>query len=304
MDIPCAWPFRFSRPTCPRRSTSAEVSLAVKSSAPLLAPRMMCAATTVGGMIYVIGGHGMTKAKWHALAISRGSQPMDLTLQSVERFDPAACRWERVNPMIAGRCQCAAVAVARHVYAVGGYESFTGPGLDKVERLDSGSGRCEPLPRMLSTAGICAATQLNGQIYVIGKTDIKGPHVHQRVEGGNIRPRENIATFERFDPVTYRWERLTEWSNPAVSILGHISATTIGGKIFFTNRYCGVQVKRWDPLSASWDTVPRMSRSSTLDCPFTAACAGILYVFGGPSEGDEELADVLDQAVPVTEGQA
>jgi len=104
--------------------------------------RLACAAATVGGLVYVVGG-------------SRGVMG-ERSLATCERFDPTTYTWESVSPMRVPRSPCSAAGLAGTLYVVGseGDEAHV-RGTLSGERLDTACGRWQGLAELPSDCMRC-----------------------------------------------------------------------------------------------------------------------------------------------------
>merc|ERR1712232_1340679 len=106
------------------------------------------AAAVIAGDIYVIGGDSST---------SYGP------LKSAERFNPVACRWEVLPPMLRVRRWPVAVVISRQLYIIGGADD-----LSAAERFDPVTARWEVLSPMPAMRYGYTATVISGLLYVLG----------------------------------------------------------------------------------------------------------------------------------------
>lgn len=164
---------------------------------PMRTPRSGCATAAAAGMLYVLGGeHGVSPAA------PRGT--FGQSLATAERFCPATGIWETLPPMPTARYGCAAAAVNGVLYVFGG-ERGAGQSRATVERLDPSVPRWDTLTPMPTARSWCACVAAMGLLYVFG-----GSRGDGRTRGGG----RSLATAERFDPSTGRWELLPPMQTP------------------------------------------------------------------------------------------
>jgi len=100
--------------------------------------------------------------------------------------------------MPTARCFCAAASMGNLIYVFGGHNG--GPAFATVECFDPVAGVWQYAPPMPTPRFDCAATSAAGKIYVFGGASSH----HSRP----VRPRQTLATAERFDPESRTWEEL------------------------------------------------------------------------------------------------
>lgn len=152
-------------------------------------------AQSLGGTVYVVGGH----------AIGKG------VLASVLAYDAAARKWVPKADLPTPRCFLASAVVDGKLYAVGGLGEKEKGGenpLGTLERYDPAADRWESLPLMPTPRSRLAAAALDGKVYAVGGYD-----------------GEDKAIVEIFDPATNRWEE-----GPALPFAQHGHATVAVGK--------------------------------------------------------------------------
>mmetsp|Transcript_20542 Transcript_20542/g.57044 ORF Transcript_20542/g.57044 Transcript_20542/m.57044 type:complete len:450 (-) Transcript_20542:64-1413(-) len=220
-------------------------------------PRYGCAATALGGKLYVVGGHDGRNV-----------------LASAERFDPlCSLPWESLPPMPTARSRCAAAALRGHLYVIGGRDSRQR--VTAAERFDPTSQSWEPLPPMpLAPMGCCAAS-LSGVLYVVG-----------------VGADRDMA-MECFDTQRFTWESVPSVPRQRFGCAaaatgcflyvlgGHDGekAVAVAERLFVTT---GKGVQR--PSSSSWQLLPPLP-TARHGCAAVAA-GGSVYVLGGDDAGD------------------
>jgi hypothetical protein len=144
--------------------------------------RYRCAAASIGGLLYVVGGEDDHEA-----------------LASAECYDPSTSDWRALPDMSVKRCWCAAACVDGLLYVVGGADSSHDlkRALASVECFDPSTGAWRALPDMSVARYQCAAASIGGLLYVVGGEDALG------------RP---VASAECYDPLTQQWRSLPDMS--------------------------------------------------------------------------------------------
>ena len=179
-------------------------------------------------------------------------------LQTVERFDATAERWEPAPPMLEARC---ALGVAlshatQQLFAAGGYNGGDEPGgyLAPAEYLElsagsRGSWRALP-PMSCERAGANAAVGPDGRIYVVG---------------GGPDGRREWATMEALDLRTGEWDS----SLAPLHVGRHYNAAAFGpdGRLYCSGafRHDGQLdvVERYDPRANRWEELPPIGQVVT-----------------------------------------
>jgi len=151
----------------------------------MLTPRFECAATSLNGLLYVIGGATI------ANGVGMGCLPLNV----VETFDIATCTWSEHSILKTARYGCAAMSVCGKVYVIGG--SYRGRGvheaLNSVECFDDEAGMwryTEPMPARRSRCGAASCLE---KIYVFGGVD-------------NGQNDLDILAVDVFDTVSQKWQ--------------------------------------------------------------------------------------------------
>ncbi|MEA2098260.1 MAG: kelch repeat-containing protein [Patescibacteria group bacterium] len=96
-----------------------------------------------------------------------GSDCDDLTLSTMEKYDPATGIWTYETPMPTARWRHDAVTVNGKIYVIGG-NSAGGSYLSTVEKYDPATGIWTAEPSMNNTHSGLAAVKINNKIYAMG----------------------------------------------------------------------------------------------------------------------------------------
>ncbi len=128
-------------------------------AAPLLIPRHEAAAVSLNGKIYVIGGK------------NSGTGYLD----SVERYDPQADRWEMMAPLQQrrGGFTQGAVVFNGRIYVFGGWGESEKL-LDTVERYEPDQNQWTVISRMPAPRAQLSAVTLGNEVFIVGGTDTAG----------------------------------------------------------------------------------------------------------------------------------
>ena len=214
--------------------------------APVITPRQEVAVTAAGGKLYLIGG-------------LQGN----VTLSSVEEYDPKTNRWRIVAPMPQGAHHAAAVTLGNHIYVIGGYRPPAFTPVSSVFRYDTRLDQWTSVADLPSPRGAVAAAVIDGRIYAAG---------------GAQTPRELVV----YDPAADRWTQRASMPTGRE----HHAAVSLGGRLYVaggrlpsnTNAF-----ERYDPATNSWTELPPLptARSGIA----AAVLDGRIYVFGG--EGNQ-----------------
>ncbi|CAK8985297.1 unnamed protein product [Durusdinium trenchii] len=253
---------------------------------PMRVSRYGCAAATLNGLLYVVGGHDGQKA-----------------LASAERFDPTVKKWSRLPDMPTPRSRCAAVAVKGRLHVLGGRAEsrLTSPQALPTERFDPRTCKWEALPAMPLAPLGCAAAELKGTIYAVGVNadrsmivevfdpaactwSARAPVPRHRfgvaaasvagslyIAGGH-NGQKAVAELERCDLRKQgHWEQLP----PAPSARHGSAAAAAGGSFYLIGGDDGkslATVERFDPMLKRWVTLPPLP-TGRFGCAAAAAWA-------------------------------
>lgn len=206
------------------------------------------------------------------LYVCGGSSDDDDYLNSAERFDPSARRWESLPPMGTQRACAAAAALQGQLYVCGGETGTSGlndfVALDTAERFNPRAGHWENLPRMSEPRG----SDANGEPSVVACA--LGDCLY--VRGGH-----EIDSMERFDVRLGCWQALPPMWTPryyAVMIACNNRLYVCGGRDDKDSEELN-SIECFDPKSQRWEVLPSMhSRRANAGA---AASAGYVYVCGG-----------------------
>ena len=202
-------------------------------------------AAALGGKLYVIGG------------LSNGE---DTPLSEAEVFDPKTDGWQPLPSMPTARWCLAAVAVARKVYAIGGFDDAY-EFCDAVEAYDPLSGAWTQVASLPVPLYRHTAAAVNGKIYVLGGIiyDDEGEEV---VTGRVVM----------YDPVADSWQQMA--AMPTARDL-HVAAV-MDGKIYVSGGFtsggtpaaCTPDAfEAYDPVTNIWTTVTgELERRPRMPC--------------------------------------
>jgi N-acetylneuraminic acid mutarotase len=227
-------------------------------------------AAALGGKLYVIGG------------LSNGE---DTPLAEAEVFDPKADGWQPLPSMPTARKYFAAVAVARKVYAIGGFDDAY-EFCDAVEAYDPLSGAWTQVASLPVARGYHTAAAVDGKIYVLGGIiyDDEGEEV---VTGRVVM----------YDPVADSWQQMAAMPTVRYS---HASAV-MDSKIYVSGGFTTLgelsdAFEAYDPVTNTWATLASLSEVRADHA--SAAFDGKLYVFGGWASGGDrrDLVEVYGPA--------
>ncbi|CAJ1388774.1 unnamed protein product, partial [Effrenium voratum] len=219
---------------------------------PMTVKRYGCAAATVNGQLYVVGGHDGQK-----------------TVASAERFDPSLNRWTRLPDLLMARSRCAAVAARGALHVLGG-RSESRAALP-TERFSTSTNKWQALPPMPLAPLGCAAAELSGFIYAVG-----------------VNADRNMIV-EVFDPVTCRWSTVApvprhRFGVAAAAVAGslYIAGGHNGQKAVAELERCDCNKK------GHWELLPNAPNARHGSA--AAAAAGSFYLIGG--DDGKSLASV------------
>jgi non-specific serine/threonine protein kinase len=271
-------------------------------------PRSEVGAVAGRAGIYVIGGSGGPDV--------------------VERYDPAAGRWERVTTVPVGVDHpMVAETAGRSLFVIGG--NVNGRPTDRAFRYDLLLDRWTELPRMPGPRSQGAAVARGGDVYVVGGWDggrlvaptyvlhdgggwsigapIPTPRDHLAaaeldakvcaIGGRRLSLDLNLPTFECYVTQEDRWETLA----PAPTPRGGVGAAVVGRRLYVIGgeQPSGTfaQVEIYDASTGAW------SRGPDLPTPRhglgIAAVGQTIYALtGGPTPGDSRTAVCEALTVP------
>ncbi|CAE7725298.1 KLHL8 [Symbiodinium sp. CCMP2456] len=228
-----------------------------RSLPPMAARRYGCAAATVNGLLYVVGGHDGHKV-----------------LASAERFDPTKGSWSRLPDMPTPRSRCAAVSMRGCLHVLGGRTCDGRPNAAlPTERFDPARGVWQVLPASPLAHLGCAAAEVSGSIYAVGVSA------------------DRSMIVERFDPTSGSWSTLSAQPRHRFGV----AAAAVAGALYVVGGHNGqkavAELERCELRSgakARWDSLPpaptpRHGAAAT-------AAAGALYIVGG--DDGQSLASV------------
>ncbi|MBU0982369.1 MAG: hypothetical protein KKA42_00750 [candidate division Zixibacteria bacterium] len=204
-------------------------------STPIPFPRPIhhCAAVSVDGILYVIGGYANTE--WQAW----------LATDSVMAFDPETETWSLRAPMIVGRGEHSAVVHEGKIYVTGGNNRF-GDATPVVEVYDPVADTWTHLADIPSLRHHHASVSIDSLIYVVGgRTGFWGG------------PYTSVAALEAYAPASNTWYSLDDIPYPR----GGLSAAALDGKLYtFGGEIPGLfpVTEQYDPTTAVWSILTPM----------------------------------------------
>ena len=237
-------------------------------SSPLL--RFGTQSVALNGRIFLLGGHG-------AYFSSK-------RLSQMEAFDPSEGHWQKRAPMMEARHEAMAVPSANQVFVFGG-ENAMGRILRSVESYEEASGRWRyrtPMPRARKGG---SARLFRNLIFLFGGV---------REDGRLVRE------VDIYDPKTDQWfvgpTPMPEgrWGADVVSTSTHLVIS--GGIHRFSPKQFARTILLYDPLSASWSSLPGHSPRHGHAAAFFE---NNLYVFGGCSPAGETFSSYVER-MPLT----
>jgi N-acetylneuraminic acid mutarotase len=188
-----------------------------KPLAPLPSKRGSAVAAAVGDKIYVIGG--VTTIPGSNITAMMPTTPQ-MSVGTVEEYDPASNSWRQRSPMPTPRNHAAAGVVNGKIYVIGGRvgAAFIALATDTsvVEEYDPGEDRWSaPRARMPTARSAIGVGVYRGKIYVAG---------------GEYQDTRMMATFravEAYDPATNTWSIM-----PSLPVSRHGLAAGVVGNRF------------------------------------------------------------------------
>ena len=245
------------RQTLPVSSTRREEASRWTARSPLVVPRARMAVTSIGDLVYVIGGDtttGVTAAvdvydsstdDWASLAAKPtavanggaaviagkiyvpGGYTADGQVTSVlEVYDPVADVWETGPPLPTPLCAYAVAAVNDQLYLFGGWDGTEY--VSSVYVYDPASDRWSSLAPMHTARGFAGAGVIKGVVYVVGGYD----------------GARELALCEAYDPRADAWSPCAPMSvgrgGVGVAVVGSVLYAVGGGwesYLAFNERY-------------------------------------------------------------------
>jgi N-acetylneuraminic acid mutarotase len=199
----------------------------------------------------------------------------------VVEVDVGASSWQRAQAMPSARSYLAAAAIGTRIYVTGGLAKDEPGGNGVTARLlvlDTTTGAW--------TAGADAPTRryshasvaLDGKIYVVGG------------HGDSRSKQTRLATAERYDPATNRWQAIASMAQPH-----HEPAlAAVDGKLYVFGGEDGpsylASVEVYDPARDRWTRradMPRARKGGS-----AAVVGGKVYLFGGSEKIGHRPAEV------------
>ncbi|MGZ5364958.1 MAG: Kelch repeat-containing protein, partial [Mycobacterium sp.] len=271
--------------------------------------RLMSASTVLEGKIYIAGG-----MLGHAE-----------TLDTFESFDPQTGEWQTLPPLPIPLHHAAAAAYRGEVVVLGGASDTVADASNKVFAFRD--GKWEELPSLQHARASPSAAVVDDKLVVVGGQDDKqlvtqtevfdgeswtpaadmptprehlaavsdGVYVYA-VGGRALSADQNIAAFERFDPESGNWEKLTNMPTPR----GSYGAALVDGRIVAVGGEEPTRVlatvEMYDISTGKWTTQAPIN--TPVHGEVVAAVDTTVYTIGGadrPShEGPVATVEALD----------
>jgi N-acetylneuraminic acid mutarotase len=272
-------------------------------------PRLMAASTVLDGKIWIAGG-----MLGHAE-----------TLDSFESYDPKTGVWETLPPLPTPLHHATAAAYRGEVVVIGGAGDTVADASNKVFAFRA--GKWEELPSLQHARAAPAAAVVDDRLVVVGgqddkqlvaqtevfdgeswtlAADVPTPREHMAavsdgvyvytVGGRALSADDNSAAFERFDPESGNWEKLTNMPTPR----GSYGAALVDGRIVTVGGEEPTRVlatvEMYDISTGKWTTQAPIN--TPVHGQVVAAVDLTVYTIGGadrPShEGPVATVEALD----------
>jgi N-acetylneuraminic acid mutarotase len=193
-----------------------------KALAPMPTKRGSPVAAVVGDKIYVIGGAtALPGAKDEGIT---GARPQ-ISVGTVEEYDPAANTWRSRNPMPTARNHAAVGAVNGKIYVIGGrvgaaFITAASSNISTVEEYDPATDQWGPTRSRMPTARSATAYGVyNGRIYVAG-----GEYQDARMAAA-------YRAVEAYDPAADTWTEM-----PAMPVQRHgLAGGVLGNRLYLVS---------------------------------------------------------------------
>lgn len=194
----------------------------------------------------------------------------------VEYYDLSDDRWHQSTNLPTIRHGHTAASAHGQVYAIGGYDPWTGEVLGTTETFIDNEWATDESMNLLSARERHATCTLNGKIYAVGGYGI------------GITVIDYLNFVERFDPTILQWESVVHmpsaprYDHAAACV--HDSLYVIGGTSLYGHWGYGIQssVLKFNTTSQWWSLVPSMPARRSQHC--TAVADGMIFVIGGYDE--------------------
>jgi len=228
-------------------SLSAEEPWVRKTDMPTA--RIDLSTSVVNGIIYAIGGEGLT--------ISPAGTEVTVNLSTVEAYDPTTDMWTKKADKPTPRQDLSTSVVNGIIYAIGGNQSFI------VEAYNPATDTWSKKADMPTRRSGLSTSVVNGIIYAIGGW-ISGTF---------------FSTVEAYDPATNTWTRKADMPTPR----GWFSTTAVNGIIYAISGWDGsvarAEVEAYDPVTDTWTRKADMPTQNL--GVSTCALNGLVYAIGG-----------------------
>jgi len=260
-------------------------AVAFRVLANLPAPRHHITLSTLGGLIYAVGGFSGAFPNWKPEA-------------SVYSYDFMTARWSALSDLPVPRGEHVAAAVDGRIYVIGGRVGGTASAAtyqehrdtSRVDIFDPATGKWSRGTDAPTARNSAASAVIDGRIYVVG-----GRQYLAQPNGKAVNV--NVASLEVFDPMTGLWSVMA----PMPQAAGGLAAAAVDGKLYVVGGEQWAPTKKvfaegwvYDPAADKWDAMP------DLNVPrhglAAAAIEGRFFALGGATEtgaGDVAAHEVI-----------
>ncbi|XP_070574625.1 kelch-like protein diablo isoform X2 [Ptychodera flava] len=215
---------------------------------PMNTPRSAFGVVSDSNIVYVVGGSNSMHA-----------------LNSVEKYDVMANKWEELGAMHEPRHGTSVSVLNGQLYACGGQDDSQY--LDTVEVYSHQTNTWNYVPSMKHKRAFFGTAVVGGMLYAVGGT------------GGNKGNKDDFLTsIERYDPSQQIWTSVA----PMHIRRAYVSVAVVNNCIYAIggfNREWLNSVERYDPDSNQWTFVKPMNKLRSSAC--ATALNGCIYVVGG-----------------------
>jgi N-acetylneuraminic acid mutarotase len=271
--------------------------------------RLMAASTVLDDKIYIAGG-----MLGHAE-----------TLDTFESFEPKTGKWETLPPLPIPLNHAAAAAFRGEVVVLGGASDTVAEASNKVFAFRD--GKWEELPSLQYARAAPAAAVIDDKLVVVGgqndkqlvtqtevfdgeswtsAPDMPTPREHlaavsdgvylYTIGGRALSADKNLGAFERFDPLSGKWDKLEDMPTPR----GSYGAALVDGRIVAVG---GEEPTRVLPTVEMYDiSTGKWTTQAPINTPVhgqvVAAVENTVYTIGGADrpthEGPVAFVEALD----------
>jgi serine/threonine protein kinase/N-acetylneuraminic acid mutarotase len=272
--------------------------------------RLMAAWTVLDGKIWIAGG-------------LRGGE----TLTDVETYDARTGEWQTQPPLPIPLNHATGATYHGAFVVIGGTEESVADASNKVFTFRD--GKWSELPPLKFARAAPAAAVVGDKLVVVGgqndkqlvpqtevfdgqswsqATDVPTPREHlaavsdgvyvYTIGGRVLSADENLAAFERFDPISGNWEKLTDMPTPR----GSYGAAFIDGRIVVVGGEEPTRVlatvEMYDIATGKWSTIAGIN--TPVHGEVVAAVDSTVYCIGGANRPTHEGAVATVEALDFT----